>query len=228
MDFGTNVHVDDSVYNNTREVRVGVQLSLPFNEFAECNQVIAMPTNSTASYEKAGKIFMAVQRDPSDYTKGITRDIVGVDSRGIIAAGNTLGRVWGGADWAGMETGADGMLVGREIGVENDGVDQPHLDTPTSKYGTLFVAGYEPANRPATCGVFFQHGTAGWHKGIAARTDAFVGHPDDAFIVLYFAGTNNPNFKVGADGALTYQGRAVQIRPVRAADGSVVDALVLA
>lgn len=224
MPCDVNPHIDDAVWNETRCQKIGVQLSLPFNEFGSCIQVRGEATNSLVSYEKAGLMVQAVQRDPS--IARVQRDMVGVDSRGMIASGNMMGRAWGGADWAGMESNADGLLVGREVGVDNDGVDQPALDQTNSKYAFLLVPGYEPNNKPVTAAIYPTPGTSQFHRILVTRRSTISQHPDASFLDLKDE-QGGSLFKVSRNGDLVVAGRSVGVKPVTAQDGSTILALYL-
>lgn len=192
MDLGTNPHVDDAAWNQTALLRQGVNMASGDNEFAECQHAIIPQTNSLTSYEKSLRETEVWTHDPSDYPNGILRDACGDDSRTTIKAGNLTGRGWGGYSDVVIEPGADGLAIGRETSITNDGSDQKLLDQPTSKYGHLISP---KGNQPITAAVY-PIASGKCHLGFVMRTDAFTDHPDDAYLVLYQEGSNTPLFRV--------------------------------
>lgn len=214
MDFGTNPHVDDSVWSLTEHIRQGIYMAGPGNQFSECLHGIVPQTNSAVSYEKALRETEVWTHDPSDYTPGAEkcRDAVGDDTRATIKAGNFTGRAWGSYSDVVIESGADGMAVGQETSIENHGADQPLLDQIDSKYGHL-VAPKGP--QPMTA-ILYGIASGKAHLGFVMRTDAFTEHPDDAYLVLYREGSNAPLFRVHVKtGDITHiGGRLVQIRQI--------------
>ena len=225
-----NPHVDDSAWNCTREIRVGSVLGSGGNEFVEIVQSIIPGTHSQQSYEKSIRVTEVVHHDPSEYTgvnslRTAERDACGDDSRCTIAQGNLFGRAWGGYSDVVVEHGADGLAIGRETSLINDGADQPALDQVNSKYGHLISP---KGSKPITAMIY---GTASGkcHLGFPMRTDAFTDDPNDSYLVLYQEGSNSPLFRVHAKtGMVTHMGgREVGTQRVRAVDGTIRDALVL-
>lgn len=207
-DYGTNPHVDDSVWNSTAHIRIGIEMALGGNQFAVCLQGINHPSHSPASYERAiiqGEVF---QDDPSSYTAGIYRDIVFDDGRVTI-------RCWDGRGWGLYRDfvilpGARGMGVAGEFCGFNDGSSEPLLDQPDSTYALLPTA---KGGFPLTAAVY-PTGTAGYHHGFAMRTDQLPAS-GARFLALYKVGTNDPAFAVDKDGNLTHaNGRPVIVRKI--------------
>lgn len=135
-------------------------------------------SGSVTSYEKAGLIIEAKTNDPS--TGGISRDMVGIDSRGIIASTNPSGRVWGINTQAIIESGGDGLAVAGEFGVVNAGSDQPLINTTTTKEVLRVISGGN-----ITVGIDIIASSGGFHKGIYMEPTAILGtHANDSFIEL--------------------------------------------
>src|SRR6476646_7372582 len=74
MDIGQHCSVDDNVWNNTKLLRLGIEMAHG-NEFAACFQGISRPSNSLQSYEYSLIEGEVLQDVPSDYANGITRDV---------------------------------------------------------------------------------------------------------------------------------------------------------
>lgn len=141
-------------------------------------QPYAIVDSGEASYEKAGIIIQAKTNDPSNATD--SRDMVGIDSRGIIASTNPSGRVWGINAQGMIEAGGDGLAVAGEFGLVNLGSDQPLLNTTTSKYVLHVISG-----GPVTCGINLIASSGGFHNGIYMEPSAILGtHANDSFIHL--------------------------------------------
>lgn len=135
-------------------------------------------SGSVVNYEKAGILVQAKTNDPSGAT---TRDMVGIDSRGIIASTNSTGRAWGIATQGVVEAGGDGLTVAGEFGINNAGTDQPAVSTTTSKYGLHIVA----SGNGASAGVMFTGSGGGFHKMIYAQPGDILGtNAADRFIEL--------------------------------------------
>lgn len=141
-------------------------------------QPYATVNSGEASYEKAGLIIQAKTNDPSNATD--SRDMVGIDSRGIIASTNPSGRAWGINAQGMIEAGGDGLVVAGEFGLVNLGSDQPLLNTTTSKYVLHVISG-----GPVTCGINLIASSGGFHNGIYMEPSAILGtHANDSFIHL--------------------------------------------
>lgn len=211
-DYGQNPNVDDSVWNATEHLRIGIEMALGLNQFAVCLQGINHPSNSSSSYERAllqGEVF---QDDPSDYTRNIHRDIVFDDGRVTI-------RCWDGRGFAlyrdfVIEPGARGMAVAGEFSGWNYGSSEPLLDQPDSTYNVLITS---KGQFPDTAAIY-PTGTAGYHHGFAMRCDQLPS-PGARFLALYKANSNDPAFAVDKDGNLTHcNGRAVIVRKINGFD----------
>jgi hypothetical protein len=203
-------------------LRLAVACNSLVNEFVQLVQFICTPTTGTSSYEKAGVLIEGEQRDPSDYSnsdpsKWTMKDAVGVSSYLDIAAGNQKGRAWGVYTQAGCKTGCDGMMTGIEIGLNNNGSDQPNLATPTTKTALTLVAAEYPGNKPGTAAISITGGQSQWHKGMTAKEEDFVEtDPAAQFIALTGKGSDAPVFEVKPNGSTTVRG-SLKIRFVSAA-----------
>jgi len=180
----TNIIIDagvslfDVAAWNQSFTRIGKNINTNTNEFGLNIQVrVTGDTGATADYEKAGLLVQAVTSDPSGAT---LRDIVGADVRGIIYA-TTTGRAWGLYAEVSTVAGGDGYLTAAELAVRNLGVDQPSMDTTTSKYGLHLVA----MDNPSTAAIYINRtGTAVWHKGLFSKQGALGTGSTDSFIEL--------------------------------------------
>lgn len=100
-------------------------------------QAVSNPSGA-GDYEHMGVYSSVYTAKPSP--DAINRDAVGGDFRGFILPGNMYGRAWGLYAWAEAMAGADGFVVGHEIGLFNYGSDQPTRATITSKYALNIVS----------------------------------------------------------------------------------------
>lgn len=202
-------------------------------------QVRILPSNSPASYEKNVSLTQCVTTDPSDYQRGILRDACAHDFRATVgdeSAPIQTGRAWATYHEAKVAPGSDGLAIGAEIGLANFGSDQPLLDTTTSKYNSLYVAGEHPNCKPSTAAIHFTGGNAAlesyFHHALSARMSAFfnriTGHGSGKFIALYKPYSNEIDFEInGATGKMTLHGRVVKPEVVTLQDGSVRTVLTL-
>lgn len=197
IDKGVAVTDGDS-WLRTLSIRIGIAMSSLVNEFIATIQFVLAPTQATASYEKCGLIVQGVNRDSSDYTKNpaITKDGVAVSGSCRIESTKT-GRAWGLYGEATAADGADGMLVGLELGLNNFGSDQPNLDTPTSKIVLSLVAG-EGGTKPITAFMEMDAGSAAAHSGLIANRTAFV---DQDNAVAYAVRDSDGHFSAGLTAA---------------------------
>ena len=170
--FGSDPSVDESVWT-TALVRIGGFLKSISNEFMHCIQCFSQPSHSTASYEKCGQMIQGIQQDPSDYGNSITRDLVAASRVGEIS-GTQTGRVWGGYDECGVLSGSDGLALARETGGNNNGSEQPDLDTPTTKVLESMVAGEYPGNKKMTAARLVVGGTSQFFMGDVFERSAFA------------------------------------------------------
>src|SRR2546422_156227 len=166
-DFGSNQHVDDSVWQSTLLNRLGIALQSLTNEFVQCIQFICNPTNSTASYEKTGMIIEGQQKDSSTYPQGaganeIDKDAVGLNTTMRISGGTKTGRAFSSYVEAGVDPNSDGFSIGQEIGMHNQGSEQPALDTSTTKIGLEMVAGEYPDDKKVTAARHIDGGHSKW------------------------------------------------------------------
>lgn len=113
-------------------------------------------TGATANYQKSAALFIGRTADESN-APALALDIVGLDRRGYIASTNPQGRAWGGVDFAYIEPGGDGLLIGTEVDIYNNGADQPSVDQVDSKYGITIV----PFVGPVTVGLYFTTNSGG-------------------------------------------------------------------
>ncbi len=148
--------------------QIGSGISGSANEFAAIFQARVPQTNSAASYEKATVYGNIVIDDPSDYAKNILRDGVGSEWQATIPSGNMLGRAWAIDTITTVQSGADGYAVGQELGIYNNGSDQPLTGTSTSKNGIHLVGGGTHGGTAAIV-------PAGkWHDGLVCQTGVFT------------------------------------------------------
>jgi hypothetical protein len=185
---GTFTLYDGSSWAQTSVLRiandltaVGTGVAGSANQFALNVQVqIPSATSSGANYQKSAAIFGCQTADPSSAT---TRDCVGADSRAFITNTNATGRVWGGVDLAQINSGGtgDGILIGREIDIVNNGTDQANVNTTTSKYGMIIV----PQVGNITSGLFLTNsGSGAYHHGIYMDPSVLASSGTANFITL--------------------------------------------
>lgn len=191
--FGANPHIDDSIWNASDTLDVGAMMTSSSNEFVMGIQSF-VPFNSAAQwdYEKAGLIIDVATADQS-YPG--SKDLVAIDGRSAIWGGNTRGRVWGGCFVGHARTGGDGLLVGVECGVANNGSNQPLVDQVDSKYGILAVAGEFGAPGAGTAGLYLT-GAARWHHGVISSAGALI----DDFLRLNRGTSGDFSFRVEPTG----------------------------
>ena len=218
FDLGLNPQIDNSVWNNTKLLREGIELAFGANEFAQCVQVRGKPTNSPAAYEKAGILIQVHQEDPSDYSTGKTRDLC--DIRAAVSANDS--RAWALALAVECPVGLDGMVTACEVGGDNFGSYQPDPDTKTSKYGFQWIGGYYPGNNPLTATNYYERGTCGHHRMNVMREDAFAGKPGDSFVSILYANTNTVKHELGPNGYVV-DGRKVVVRRISGYDCLVLE-----
>lgn len=128
---------------------------------------IAGPTRIPIATERASILGEISTSDPSTGTS--THDAVGITGMGLINRNNPSGRAFGLYGVAGLQPGGDGLLVGIESDVVNEGSDQLVNATPTTKVG-LFISGVGPT--PITTGIDLESAHA--HTGIFAPPDVTV------------------------------------------------------
>lgn len=186
-------------------VRFGTTLSLPgnavpgsANQFGFITQVHVPSIVSPAGYEKGAAFFECVMDDVS--TAVIFRACVGSESRALIMPTNTLGEAYGGLDNARIVAGGvgDGLLVGREIDILNEGTDQPSINTTTSKYGLQIV---NQGSVASTAAILLGATPGLWHRGFVAPQSSFVtigADPNAAFIQLL--GASSALYAIRPDG----------------------------
>jgi hypothetical protein len=162
---------DGASFSQTIFQRVGMMFNSIVNEFLQCLQFICAPTNAAAPYEKCGLIVQGEQRDPSNT---VNKDAVAISGSVDIAGGNQLGRAWGGYSQAGSKTGCDGLMIGHEIGLNNNGIAEPNFGRATSKTALALVAGEAPGNNPVTVAGMIEGGTTQFFNGWIADRSAFV------------------------------------------------------
>jgi hypothetical protein len=208
MDFGQHCSVDDNVWNNTKLLRLGIEMAHG-NEFAACFQGINRPSHSLQSYESSLIEGEVLQDDPSDYAQGITRDACFDDGRATIRVKD--GRAWG--LYRDFVAEAGGLGIAGEFSGFNNGSNQPLLDQTDSTYNILITTKGE---YPITAAIYL-HAASGFHHGLVAREDAFPS--GGTFLALYKAGTNSPAFAVDRYGNLTHaNGRRVVVRRISGYD----------
>jgi|SRR2546426_379948 len=224
--FGIDTKIASDVWELADALRVGEILDKPQNQFGAVFQVRANATTPTTHVEKAAAIFEAEQEDSS--TPEISKDLVAVDARATIRTGNLHGRVWGGFFAGHIRPGGDGNATGIEIGIANNGSDQPEVDKSTSKVALTLVAEEFGSTGHVTAAVQITRwdGRPRFYHGIVVREDAFVdGH--DCDVILLIGRDNVPSFRLKPDGSLWVRDRKIGFRQVRDTVGNVVDALIL-
>jgi hypothetical protein len=127
-------------------------------------------TSSGASYEKMGLFISAKTSDPSATGPSINRDAVGIDSRGVIMAGNSTGRAWGGNFWGQIQATGDGHLVGVEIDIDNNGSDQSAFNTTTTKIGQQIVG----ISGTVAAGLYLTGAASTFHNGVFITQDVLT------------------------------------------------------
>jgi hypothetical protein len=189
-----NGAVDGDSFARTLSIRVGLAMSSLFNEFIACIQFVCAPTSGKQPYEKSGIEVEGVQNDPSDYANNVTKDAVAISGSVDIGATNQTGRVWGHYAQCGVQPGGDGICVGSERGLNNNGSYQPNLNTKTSKVIDSLVAGEIPGNKDITAFRVLQGGSARSNYGDVAYRSAFV---DQENGMVYGIMDNDGNVKWG-------------------------------
>lgn len=121
-------------------------------------------TNSASSYQKTGFGVYSMTSDPSNYGAGLTRDTVAISGNARITDSNPQGRAWGGFFESGCEVGAEGLCVGIEIAIRNNGSSQPQVDTVDNKTALLMSTNLGP--NPAGQAICI---AADFYRGIWAR-----------------------------------------------------------
>ena len=208
MDIGQHCPVDDNVWNNTKLLRLGIEMAHA-NEFAACFQGISRLSNSSQSYESSLIEGEVLQDDPSDYANGITRDVCFDDGRATIRVKD--GRGWG--LYRDFVADAAGLGIAGEFSGFNNGSNQPLVDRTDSTYNVLITSKGE---YPTTAAIYL-HAASGYHHGLVAREDAFPA--GGTFLALYKSGTNVPAFAVDRNGNLSYaNGRKVVVRRINGYD----------
>jgi len=136
-------------------------------------------SGAVGNYEKAALLIQAKTNDPSE--PGSDRDMVGIDSRGIIASTNPTGRAWGGAFQGVVEDGGDGYAIACEFSIDNEGVDQPLIGQTNSKN----VLNVITTGNGATAAINIFGSGGGFHKGLYMNPTHILGtHANDSFIEL--------------------------------------------
>ncbi|MBI4475412.1 MAG: hypothetical protein HY646_22295, partial [Acidobacteria bacterium] len=181
----------------------------PANEFAMIIQAnTPASTSSQVKYVKAGLLVEAETQDPSGT---ITRDMAAIVAYGNIGGTTTTGRAWGINTIATAGDGADGVLIGVEIGVWNDGSPQKEHSTATSKVGLSLVA---MGTNHITDAIHINMDptyAARWYRGIFADVSAFASGSDDPKTFLQLANGSTDVFVVTTSGVITagtWQGSA--------------------
>lgn len=136
------------------------------------------PTTSTnTAYESIG-LFVINATD--DSSASANKDCVGIDTRGYIRPGNTLGRAWGlYAEGRTQTAAADGLIQAAEFSVVNTSSDQASAGSTTSKYGIRIVSA---GTVNSTAAIFVNNNTGGplFHKCLFMINDDLVTIANDA------------------------------------------------
>ncbi len=171
------------------------------NEFNGFISTFIDPTSSAGVYQKNGLYVVTTTNDPSDVS-GTTRDAVGVDMRGYIAATNSYGRAWGGIAHAWLKTGGQGHLTGFEIDVANGGDDITSPTDPTGKQGLLIVA-QTLGGANVSAGVrLVGQGTVVFHHGVYFNVSDIGTGTDDSAFTYYSEGLSDWAFRVKPGGGV--------------------------
>lgn len=218
--------VQNDAYAVARALRLQCELSTEgtaslhsANEFAMVITTDSLPTSSTVSYEKCAAIFIAATSDPSEYSPDITRDTVGLDMRGYINADNPLGRVWGGYSEGRIFAGGDGFVVGHEVFIVNEGIEQAVLGTVTGKYGLHCVSA---GSNPATAALYISGGAGSWRHGLVIE-EAGITNATDPIINLTsgnFLADRTGNLTLGAGLRVGFTGAPASPDRVEIGDGT--------
>ena len=139
------------------------------NQSGLCVQAnVTGATSSAANYEKTALCGFISTADPS--SGGITRDVTGVKGTALIATTNATGRAFAGSFHAEISSGGsgDGILIGTEVGVYNNGTAQSSLDTTTSKSGLQVVAGGTASSTVAIRALQASGSSAKWYRVLYA------------------------------------------------------------
>ncbi len=139
------------------------------------SQLIAT-TTGTASYEKAAIYATAASYDPSTYTSGTSfdtattfKDTVGLQATGTVLPGNAQGRAWGIATQSTISPGSDGLAIGIEADLANNGAAQPENNRWNTKIGVSIVS-FGPNAGTNGCAIINGGGT--WFDGYAVFKNA--------------------------------------------------------
>jgi hypothetical protein len=113
--------------------------------------------------------------DVSNLAGGLTKDCVGLDTRGYIAAGNTQGRAWGAySNATAIDATCEGQLIAHECNTfNNTGVNATGIGLATSKHGLFIQAG---GNAQSTAAVYIgSYGApALWNFGIFSVSTSYA------------------------------------------------------
>lgn len=181
MTLGTGTSlVDGSSWPLTRELRTNYATVATGNEFVSNTQLnITGDSGAVSNYEKAATISYCKTSDPSG---AVTRDCVGLDTRGMIAAGLTTGRTWGLYSEAQIISTGDG-LAQNEIGVRNNGADAATPDFSITGKNKIALQLFSVGSFPATIGLNFA-GTGTFHKGIYFLQSALANAANDSAVEI--------------------------------------------
>lgn len=203
--IGTGLSLaDGSAWPLTDLVRMNKATTAIGNEFGFNGQLnITGNSGAIANYEKAMLYIIAKTSDPSG---AVTRDCVGIDTRGIIGAGNTTGRVWGLYSEAQIPATADGNAI-NEIGVRNGGTDVATPDFTVTGKNKIALQLFSVGAVPATIALNLA-GAGTFHKGIYVDQAVLANSANDSFIEVNNGGAT-VIYKVDRNGSQTWKGQTV-------------------
>ena len=147
-----------------------------------------LPTASASSYQKTALFIAAVTQDPSsasDYdgiTPAVSRDVVGIDSRGIIAAGNSYGRAWGANFWGRIDPTGDGQVNGIEVAISNNGT----AVKPATGSGNYWKTGVKivALGGTGTAAISIEHQAGTWYAALYCKQNDLTNDVDSSFLEL--------------------------------------------
>lgn len=125
-------------------------------------------TGGTVSHQKAALYGHALCSVSSDYVTPYLRDTVGILGQGVIET-VADGRAWGGCFESGMVGGGTGTAKALEANVGNDNAGTTYTNTADNAYIVTNLCLGSGGTKPNTAGIWFNHSTNGWYRGIVIR-----------------------------------------------------------
>ena len=186
--FTSSVGWTDAVYGGQSTWRLGASFSYTGGSQAAFNVNCTTTADASVLSERDCGVFTATTNDSTQNS-----NVVGIDGRGYVAATTSNGAAWGGIQYAEIDYGGDGSLVGDEIDVFNYGSNSLAVNGAGTKAKiALQLVGETGANlTEPSAGISFN---GAWNWGIYGVTGNYV----DAFLALMpdQTGTGNPLFVV--------------------------------